>query len=87
MIFDYFGNLEDWACENGYDPYELYGEKVLIEKRSSLVEFHLHQGKTDTYAKFEGYKDYDNGWWDIKLVQEGLYRKEKPVIVTEIIYV
>lgn len=87
MKFDYFGNLEDWAEENGYDSEDVVGEKELFKKRSSYVEFYLYKEATDTYAKFTAYSDYDNGYYDITLEQEGLNRKEKQVIVSTYEYI
>lgn len=85
--FDYFGNLEDWADENGYDAYDVIDEQVLIKKRSSLVGFYLHKEENDTYAEFTAYSDYDNGYFDITLVKEGLKKKEKEIITIKYEYV
>lgn len=85
--FDYFGNLEDWADENGYDAYDVIDEQVLIKKRSSLVGFYLYKEENDTYAEFTAYSDYDNGYFDITIVKEGLKKKEKEIVTIKYEYV
>ena len=87
MNFDYFGNLEDWADENGYDAYDTLDEEVLLKKHDSVVEFFLHKKSDDTYARFTAYSSYDHGYYNITLDCEGLKKVEKQVVVTTHEYV
>lgn len=87
MNFDYFGNLEDWADENGYDAYDILDEKVILRKHDPVVEFFLHKKSENTYARLTAYSSYDNGYYDITLDCEWLKKVEKQVVVTTHEYV